>query len=133
MICGCRGTTALQPIRCRAVALRQPHFVYVLLMGFAPTGLCSEFVFCLAGVPLHFTPAYYPPSLRDLGLGTEEPQRGERVLGRRWSMSEPLPMKTTRTNPKNKNAPMLANLFIFAGRKHIHYVYLQYKFKRCAC
>ena len=133
MICGCRGTTALQPSCCRAVALRQPHFVYVLLMCFAPLGLCSEFVFCLAGVALHFTPAYYPPSLRDLGCGTKEPQRGERILSRRWSMAEPLPMKTTLTNPKNKNAPMLSNLFIFAGRKHLHYVYLQYKFKRCAC
>ena len=80
---------------CRAVALRQPHFVYVLLMGFAPLGLCSVFVFCLAGVALHFTPAgkWQEPSLRDLGLGTEEPQRGERVLGRRWSIAEPLPTK----------------------------------------
>ena len=50
MICGCRGTTALQPIRCRAVALRQPHFVYVLLMGFAPTGLCSGIVFVWQGL-----------------------------------------------------------------------------------
>ena len=61
----------------------------------APLGLCSEFVFCLAGVPLHFTPAYYTPSLRDLGYGTKEPQRGERMLGRRWSMAEPLPRKMT--------------------------------------
>ena len=99
----------------------------------APRGALFGIRFCLAGVPLHFTPAYYPPSLRDLGCGTKEPQRGDRILGRRCSMAEPLPMKTTRTNPKNKNAPMLSNLFIFAGRKHIHYVYLQYKFKRCAC
>ena len=83
-------------------------------------GLCSEFVFCLAGVAFHFTPAYYPSSLRDLGCGTKEPQRGERMLGRRWSMAEPLPRKTTQTNPKNKNAPMLANLFIFAAKSIGH-------------
>ena len=41
---------------------------------FASLGLCSEFVFCLAGVAFHFTPAYYPSSLRDLGYGTKEPQ-----------------------------------------------------------
>ena len=34
-------------------------------------------------------------------------------------MAEPLPRKTTQTNPKNKNAPMLANLFIFAAKSTI--------------
>ena len=92
--------------------LRQPHFVYVLLMGFAPTGLCSEFVFCLAGVPLHFTPAYYPSSLLDLGCGTKEPQRGDRLLGRRWSMAEPLPENGK--NPATKYVAVSVILFIFA-------------------
>ena len=78
-----------------------------------PYGTGLVFVF-VAGVPLHFTPAYYPPSLRDLGYGTKEPQRGERMLGRRWSMAEPQPRKTTQTNPKNKNALRSAALLCVA-------------------
>jgi hypothetical protein len=49
-------------------------------MGFAPPGLCSEFVFLSAGVALHFTTAYYPPSLRDFGCGTKELRKGERIF-----------------------------------------------------
>lgn len=39
-----------------------------------------------------------------------------------------------RQNEKRNNEKMVVQviLFIFAGRKHIHYVYLQYMFKRCA-
>lgn len=46
----------------------------------APHGALFGICFCLAGVALHSTPAYYPPSLRDLGLGTEEPRKGERIF-----------------------------------------------------
>ena len=79
---------------------KKPHFGRVAFWAraidgcFSPlAGLCLGFVFCLAGVALHFTPAYYPPSLRDLGCGTKEPQGGEGMLGRWWSTAEPLPMK----------------------------------------
>ncbi len=44
--------------------------------GFRPAGALFGICFLLAGVALHFTPAYYPSSLRDLGLGTEENHRG---------------------------------------------------------
>ena len=82
-------------------------------------GLCSEFVFCWAGVALHSTPAYKPPSLRDLGYGTKEPQRGDRILGRRWSIAEPL--SENGKNPTIKNVVVSVILFIFAVRNQQKY------------
>jgi len=58
-------------------------------------GFVWDLFFVWQGFHCISPPAYYPPSLRDLGCGTKEPQRGDGMLGRRWSTAEPLPMKMT--------------------------------------
>ena len=53
---GCRGTAALQPSCCRAVASRQPHFGYAPLMGILSPrwGFVRDLFFVLQG--LHCIP-----------------------------------------------------------------------------
>ena len=77
-VCGCHGVTALQLWGCRAVAMRQPHFgrcAFVYRQGFVCfllAGVCLS-----AGVAFHFTPAYYPTSLRDSVLANLQFASGE--------------------------------------------------------
>ena len=85
-----------------------------------------RFLFCRGFIAFHHLPnppapfeGGNPPSLRDLGCGTEEPRRGERILGRWWSMAEPLPENGK--NPTIKNVAVSVILFIFAVRNQQKY------------
>ena len=58
---GCRGTTALQPSRCRAFASRQPRFGNAPLMGILSPrwglfGIC--FLFCRGFIAFHHLPKF---------------------------------------------------------------------------
>lgn len=83
--------------------------------GFVRNGIFS------ARIPLHFTSAYCPPSLRDWGEARGNPFRGDRIIGGRWSIAEPPPIKT---QTKTYGTPMLISQnspfsIVLAKNRHI--------------